>query len=313
MKRTDKNVKSNELGKRIAAMRSAYARGDNVMAWARDNIGDTHNSVFTTLMSYDLQAGTYVEEVRRCPIQAAKWSSQLADLLRPHLGQRDSILEIGVGEATTLSGVISALKDKELHPYGFDISWSRLHIGNKWLKESGASARLFVADLFNIPLADNSVDVLYTAHSLEPNGGFESEAIRELLRVARKAVVLVEPIYELASDEAKQRMLSHGYVRGLKQASEELGANIGDYGLLDVCTNPLNPSGVILLTKPSPSVPKIENFHKWQCPLTLTQLLEEEDVFMAADTGIVYPIVRGIPLLRNEHAVIASALKADYD
>jgi ubiquinone/menaquinone biosynthesis C-methylase UbiE len=34
-------------------------------------------------------------------------------------------------------------------------------------------ADLVVADLFHIPFADNSVDVVYTSHSLEPNGGRE--------------------------------------------------------------------------------------------------------------------------------------------
>lgn len=47
----------------------------------------------------------------------------------------------------------------------------------------------------------------------------EEEAIRELMRVARRAVVLVEPIYELANSEAQARMHTHGYVRGLKETA----------------------------------------------------------------------------------------------
>lgn len=44
------------------------------------------------------------------------------------------------------------------------------------------------------------------SHALEPNCGKEEEALRKCLRVARKAVVLVEPVYELASAEAQARM-----------------------------------------------------------------------------------------------------------
>jgi hypothetical protein len=111
---------------------------------------------------------------------------------------------------------------------------------------------VFVGDLFRIPLADNSIDVIYTSHSLEPNVGREALAINELLRVARKVVVLVEPLYELAPENAKKRMAEHGYVRGLKTTAEKLGANVVEYGLLDICSNPLNPSGVVLIVKPNP-------------------------------------------------------------
>lgn len=67
-----------------------------------------------------------------------------------------------------------------------------------------------MADLFDIPLKDASVDVVYTSHSHEPNGGLEEDAIRELMRIARRAVILVEPIYELANSEAQSRMRTHG-------------------------------------------------------------------------------------------------------
>lgn len=107
---------------------------------------------------------------------------------------------------------------------GFDISWSRIQAGRNWLRENQISAHLFVADLFNMPIADNAVDVVYTAHSLEPNGGRESAAISECLRIARKAVVLVEPIYELAPEAAQLRMASHGYVRNLKETAVGLWA-----------------------------------------------------------------------------------------
>jgi hypothetical protein len=67
--------------------------------------------------------------------------------------------------------------------------------------------------------------------------------------VARKAVILVEPIYELAPEEAQKRMDEHGYVRNLKVTAEQLAAKVIEYGLLEQCINPLNPSGVVALVK----------------------------------------------------------------
>lgn len=134
-------------------------------------------------------------------------------------------------------------------------------------------------------------------------------AITELLRVARKAVVLVEPLYVLAPKIAQQRMVEHGYVRDLKLTAEKLGANVVNYGLLDFLPTPLNPSGVVLMVKSNPPLRSVcEN---WQCPMTETILIEHGDVFYAEQLGVAYPVMRGIPLLRPEHAVLASSFSSE--
>ena len=47
--------------------------------------------------------------------------------------------------------------------------------------------------------------------------------------MARCGVVLIEPLFEPASPEAQARMRHHGYVRGLRETSERLGAEIVEY------------------------------------------------------------------------------------
>ena len=298
----------------IVGMRQAYARGDNAMAYARGQLVDTAegldgNLVAATLIAYDLQTGSYTEYARTNPEDKEKWCAQLSAQIRTVLPQGGTILEVGVGEATTLAGVVKLLGKDLVSAYGFDLSWSRVDEGRQWLTDSGQNANLFVGDLFKIPLADNSIDVVYSSHSLEPNGGREEEAIAECLRVARKAVVLVEPAYELANTEARTYMENHGYVRGLRDAAERLGATVLQHRLLEHTTNPLNPSGVLILSKPQSTVSYGDNLSIWQCPLTGTPLNLNEDVFYAEEVGVAYPIFRGIPLLRPEHAIIASKCK----
>ncbi|MDA9094176.1 methyltransferase domain-containing protein [Methylophilaceae bacterium] len=295
-------------------MHQAYARGDNAMAYARNHLAETDgevgsNLLAATLIAYDLQTGSYTALARANPEALDKLCAQLSSWIRTVLPQGGTILEVGVGEATTLAGVVKLLGKDLVSAYGFDLSWSRVDEGRRWLTDFGQNANLFVGDLFNIPLVDNSMDVVYSSHSLEPNGGREEEAIAECLRVARHAVVLIEPAYELANAEARTRMDSHGYVRGLREAAERLGATVLEHSLLEHTSNELNPSGVLILAKQQTTASCVDNLNIWQCPLTDSRLSLNEDVFFAEEVGIAYPILRGIPLLRAEHAVVASKCK----
>lgn len=289
----------------IINMRAAFDRGENAMEYARKESGKNINLPVATLIAYDLQAGSYVDLARSNPSNNDRWCQQLTKLIAPYLVSSGSLLEVGCGEATTLAGVIKHLPVKPSAAYGFDISWSRCSVGSSWLKEKETEATLFVSDLFAIPLEDNSIDVVYTSHSLEPNGGREEEALRELLRIAKRAVVLIEPIFELASPEAQQRMTHHGYVKSLKKTAENLGVAVSEYRLLDYISNPLNPSGSLIMEKTSDSAPAVT---LWRCPMTNSPLQPQDDVYFAEQTGLAYPVLRGIPLLRTEHAVVASKL-----
>lgn len=299
----------------ILGMREAYFQGGNAMEWCREyfrnaKITAEGNDLLATLVAYDLQAGSYVSAARLDRERNRRWCTQLAGLLKGVLAEGDSILEVGVGEATTLAGVLGELGSKNARAFGFDVSWSRVDEGRKWLRENKQEANLFVADLLNIPMGDGSVDVVYSSHSLEPNRGREEEAVRECLRVARKAVVLVEPIYELASAEAQARMRHHGYVEGLRATAEHLGAEVLDYRLLDYSPNPLNPSGVLCLKKTgiSGNPSRTNQSAVWRCPMTGAELNRADDVFYAAEVGMAYPVLKRIPMLRAEHAIVASKL-----
>lgn len=300
----DTDSSAAELCELLVGMREAFARGENAMEFARTTIGQGKNLTAATLIAYDLQAGAYIKHAQSDPASKQRWCEQLAGLVAPYLSDNGSLLEVGCGEATTLAGVLEALPAKPHTALGFDISWSRCAHGLQWLDSKAQTAQLFVANLFHIPLADNSVDVVYTSHSLEPNGGQERAALKELYRVARRAVVLIEPIFELAGPEARERMTHHGYVTNLKGVATSLGYEVSDYRLLDFYMNPLNPSGVLCLKKDASAD---TGPAAWRCPLTHTPLAPGNEAYASAATGLVYPALGGIPLLCRENAVLASS------
>lgn len=85
---------------------------------------------------------------------------------------------------------------------------------------------IFGAELFDIPLADNAVDVVYTSYSIEPNGGREEEAVRELYRITSKYLMLVEPDMNLATERARERMRYHGHIRSPYDIVKKLGYSV---------------------------------------------------------------------------------------
>lgn len=293
----------------LIGMRQAYNNGDNAMEWARKFLGNEKNDEMATTIAYDQQAGNYIKGARNNPEYRESWCRQISDEIVKYQESGEDILEIGCGEATTLSGVAqNVLTHQHANFYGFDISWSRIFLGNKWLTEHDVKATLFVANLFNIPLRTSSIPIVFTAHSLEPNGGREREALEELLRVTGRYLILIEPLYELASEKAKKRMNHHGYVTDLKKTVESIGHKIIDYRLLDVCVNELNPSGLIVVEKSNSENNHTNEYGQWVCPNTGAVLEEKTDCYYAEDSGLAYPIIKGVPILKSDYGIIASKL-----
>jgi len=156
----------------------------------------------------------------------------------------------------------------------------------------------------NVPFLTNSIDVVYTSHSIEPNRGSERPILEELYRVAKKFLVLFEPAYELASLEARQRMDSHGYCRGLTETALALGYDVVDHRLFPVTLNPLNPTAVTIIRKRNQTESVATTF--FADPKLKTPLQKVGDVFFSPDALMVFPIIGGIPCLRPENGIIAT-------
>ncbi len=288
-----------------------YEQGNNISEYLRSQAGVAHNTREMIELTYDLQAGSYIEllqneELARHARQyAAEIARRVLALCRP-----TSILEAGVGEATILSGVLTSL-NYELQSFAFDLSWSRIAYSRRWLRQNGfANTRLCTGDFFQVPFLDNSIDVVYTSHSIESNGGNEEPILRELYRITRKYLILLEPGYELASDEARARMDAKGYCKNLKGVSQSLGYDVLEHELFPFSANPMNPTAITVIRKPARQDDRGEMREHLTdfiaCPRSKTPLKLIGDTLYSPESLVVYPVIGGIPCLRIENSVLAS-------
>jgi uncharacterized protein YbaR (Trm112 family) len=279
-----------------------YARGENIIQHLKAN----HPGLPLAQMieiSYDLQSGSYIKQADENGAFLEAYTRSVANVLAPL--RPATMMEVGCGEATTLGNVA-----RHMGPgpglYGFDISFSRLLYARSYLErlQLPHANTLFMGDLFNIPMGDNAVDVVYTSHSIEPNGGREEEALRELYRVSGRYLVLLEPGYEFASAAAQARMESHGYVRNLGEVARRLGYEVLEHRPFEHSANPLNPTALLVIRK---SVTAAAVANPFRCPMTHHQLRSNDGSFMTTvQPGYVYPVIRGIPCLLENKAILAS-------
>lgn len=288
----------------------AFREGRNVMEELRRLLGVDANDDRIVEIAYDLQAGSYAQYVTANPDYWTAYSRELAQILSEFVHPGDTILDVGTGEMTTLAGVMLAGLPQGCRMFGCDISFSRIRTGRDFLASTLSTEALsrvdsFCGNLFHLPLLESSVDVVWTSHALEPNGGKELEAVSELLRVARRYVVLFEPSYEHNSAEGKQRMERLGYVRDLPGAVARAGGVVVAARALPVTSNPLNPTWALICRKDAGATGEKG---MWACPSTRLPMERHADCFFSPASRLAYPIIDGIPILRREQAILASAL-----
>jgi hypothetical protein len=286
----------------IQKIKTVWEYGGNIIAYLKELDGRSNNSLEDILISYDFQSGSYIRETKENPIFNFNYTKHIAEILNSL--NFNSIMEAGVGESTTMTNVLSKLNNKPANSYGFDISWSRIKCANEYSRENSVKIKLFVGDLFNIPLADNSIDIIYTSHSIEPNGGREIEALNELYRVAAKYLILLEPTDEFANEEGKARMKHNGYVTNLKAKIQELGMNLIEYTRVPHISNPLNPTGLYIIEKNKDAITK--GNIPFVCPITKTILDFHTDHYFCVESFISYPIVDRIPCLLPNYGILTS-------
>lgn len=298
----------------ILAARKVYAEGKNVTDFLRAQKQVSHNTIEIIETAYDLQAGTYIEHAQKNQAWAHAFTGELAAVLDRHIGDQSSMLDVGTGEMTTLDLVVLALSNKPRKIFAFDISWSRMHKGLAYVKDRLANDRHqlipFVADMREIPLPDKSISVTTSSHALEPNGAELPALMTELFRITRDKLVLTEPCYEINTEEGKRRMDKLGYIKDLDGVVRALGGTMLEKVRIQNPHNPLNPAVCFVIEPPPTAIAPAatSNAALFSVPGTNLPLRKVDDFYFSDDTGLCFPVLKAIPILKSDTAILASSL-----
>jgi len=292
----------------LSELKKLYEDGVNITTHLKE-INDS-NSLYAIEVAYDLQAGSYTEVALQNAENLSLYFSNIAEIMAPHLKAGDRILDCGTGEMTTLTGVANKAYPSDTKTFCFDLSlsrilWGKQYSGRFMKDEIRQDVCPFVADLGDIPMQDNAMDVVWTSHALEPNYRRESLILAEIFRVATRKIILFEPSYEANTAEGRSRMERLGYVRDLPTHIEQQGGTLSSVVRLENILNPLNPTHAYIIDPPE-RYGRERSDSVFACPSSKTPLSRREDCFYGEKSLLAYPIVAGVPILRKNHAIIAS-------
>jgi ubiquinone/menaquinone biosynthesis C-methylase UbiE/uncharacterized protein YbaR (Trm112 family) len=294
----------------IDTIKKLYENDGNIIQYLKSIDNRANNTIEDILISYDFQAGSYIKGYYSNKEFIERYCSSLAKVINA-LGNFKTMIEVGVGEATTLGVLLSHLNKLPERIFGFDISWSRVQFAKYFLEDRNVwNATLFTGNLFEIPLPDGAIDIVYTSHSIEPNGGREEEALKELYRIAGQYVILLEPSYEFANEQGRERMNKHGYVTKLYDTARALGYTIIEHRLFDLYSNPLNPTGLLVIKKERRGE---ETAPFLTCPISKTRLERVDGALYSSDSLLAYPIIKEIPCLLRQNAILAAHFNTRYE
>jgi len=306
-------------------IKEMYDKNINIMKYIRDMSNYKSNNTEAILMSYDLQAGSYIQYIKdnkeldshldgkKIVMNIRSFYEEFANYLANEFNKLKyySVLEAGVGEASIFSYLIPKLKNRskeinvagtDIKCHGFDISSSRIMQGIKFLKENSIEDNnLFVADMFDIPFGDNTVDIVYTVHAIEPNTTSAAEIIKELYRVANKYIILIEPSYELGNKETKTNIDKHKYIKNLEGIVKDLNYKIIKYSLIPIGYYK-NQSAIMIIEK-NPEIDSGIDID-YVCPSCKSKLVFHRDNYFCKECFLVYPIIGGIPILKYNNGIL---------
>lgn len=153
------------------------------------------------------------------------------------------VLEVGCGNCINMALLNRHFGDRvELH--GIDLSPRRMEVSRQYWKESLQGVSLSEMSVLEIAHPDNAFDLVFSMHVLEQIPLRVGEAMDEMLRVASRRVVFVEPTYEFGNAAQRLKLILNDQLQYLLPEIERRQLDLIESWPLETLANPTSPSGV---------------------------------------------------------------------
>jgi ubiquinone/menaquinone biosynthesis C-methylase UbiE len=253
--------------------------------------------------SYDLQAGSYIKFFLKNKDLERKNCDEIADIIKKNFGKFESFLDCGCGEMTRGSSLIERLSFIKRFIL-FDISLNRMVMCKNFLKKylkkiNFKKTNFFCSSLDSIPLNDNSINLVFTNHAIEPNKNNAKKIIKELYRITNYGLMLNEPDYTSASKEQKKKMIKNNYVKNIPKILKQLGIKFKRVVMQNSIDTHNKTTSFIIFKKKNKSnkIEFVDPFYK--------KKIEKKKLFYFSHIlGQVYFVFKNIPIFDFERPTI---------
>ena len=152
-------------------------------------------------ISYDIQTGSYINSYNY---------KKSYKVLKPMIDEIKSIkfkslFDFGCGELTNFFTLVKNINIRDKQFYANDLSFSRIFRGKEFLeKKIKINLTCFANNSIKIPLPENSIDIITSVNAIEPNKKNANKILRELWRISKKKLILLEPNNKLVEKMPKK-------------------------------------------------------------------------------------------------------------
>lgn len=167
--------------------------------------------------------------------------------LRKGLDRPLRVLEVGCGNGTNLMLLNQRFPGTAFT--GIDVAAGRIEEGRKYWGERLERVTLAQASATDLGQFENKAfDLVYSVCALEQIPYCLGDAISEMVRLADRRIVCVEPVYDYGNEAQRLYNIVNDQVRTLLPELEQQCTTVESRGLLRTLHNPLNPVGLLVAT-----------------------------------------------------------------
>lgn len=168
------------------------------------------------------------------------------------LGSPIKILEVGCGNCINLASLKKRYGSLLLLS-GLEISQQRIRVAKEHFGHRLSGIAFYIQSITDRieALSEGEFDIVFSMHCLEQITYQSTLAIKEMHRLAKSLVIMIEPVYELGNPTQRLYLINQDHNRTLLSAINELGLAPTRIEPLDIQSNPLNQSSIIVIEKHS--------------------------------------------------------------